>query len=132
MIEIRTVLVLGAGASHPYGFPLGHELWEKASTEDLSPIGEMFYPDRQAAESRNHILEFQRLLHESQCDSIDQFLEGRPKYEAVGKAVIADYLIRCESKADLLGAAHKENWYGFLLNELMLTDGFEGFGRNKL
>ena len=40
MINTKTVLVLGAGASYPYGFPLGAELHDRIcryATHNLEP-----------------------------------------------------------------------------------------------
>jgi hypothetical protein len=73
MISKNTVLVLGAGASYPYGFPLGKQLKQKILSlqerpDDYSAVHELGYLERD-------ISEFQRRFRGSQLDSIDLFLE---------------------------------------------------------
>jgi hypothetical protein len=102
-------LILGAGASIPYGFPSGRDLVAQALTLNPSNTATRlgFAP--------GSIASFVADLRSSMSDSIDAFLETREDYLDVGKAVIADLLIPSE-RSDLLGltAAPQSRWYDYL------------------
>lgn len=124
MINIPTVLVLGAGASYPYGFPLGQELVDEAlgNSSDLKPILDEI--DEALA---NELDEFLSKLDDAHPNSIDAFLEAwHPKFAEVGKAVIAYHLMQKEDKTKLNDAPRDEDWYQHLLHTMLLTDGFDG------
>lgn len=133
MITQRVVLILGAGASNPYGFPLGRELVEDTlavagDTELQLALGRRgVTPDR--------LTTFCNELRASLALSVDAFLETRREFEQVGKLVLAYLLIRCEHPDYLFNAEHdpdnEETWYQYLF-ELMRTDELADFGRNNL
>ncbi len=129
MITESTVLILGAGASHPYGFPLGPELKSRvwrllraasggaydcaeraASYEPLLAMG--FNPDL--------IEEFSLKLERSPRTSVDAFLENQPKFLEVGKAAIAATMLPLEDQEALLSEPKSEErkWYQKLYNSL--------------
>jgi hypothetical protein len=97
MILKKTVFVPGAGASAPYGFPLGGTLVEQIyrQLETSSPIlirvHEMGYPI-------NALQKFRDELGES-ARGIDAFLEKRQDYLEIGKACIAAALIPLKTRA---------------------------------
>lgn len=119
MIKEETVLVLGAGASMPFGFPSGRDL--------ISKICEFFRKD---IESRKLILRnsssnpftvehaesFVSKLSQTPNVSIDEFLRNRPDFWDIGKIGIAAVLLGCEDP-DII-ARVKTNWYGLLFREL--------------
>ena len=82
MFNKNTVLILGAGASAPYGFPLGTGLVDALMTG----------PERQAADiiadhfghGEREIAEFKLSLGRSMLGSIDQFLSDHPDLVALG------------------------------------------------
>ncbi len=127
MINRRIVLVLGAGASKPYGFPLAGEMIQQAvaGEQGLGPklvdLG-FSLPD---------IEEFMQELLRSQLPSIDAFLEHRPEFLEIGKATLAFYLVSREEKNELFHLPNPEHWYRYLYG-LMKTLEFEEFGENKL
>lgn len=129
MIDIPVVLVLGAGASKPYGFPLGRELLDEA----LQPPKSNYKVALSGIEHSfdTQLAEFQSELRSSRRTSVDAFLEARPEYETLGKLVIAYHLMRRELENKLYAVANEEDWYQYLI-EMMLTSGFEGFQNNKL
>ena len=100
MITRPTVLILGAGASYPYGLPLGGEL-------------------------RNSICQlardFARQFKRSHVKSIDAFLAKRTEFTDVGKLVIAAILINKENPDKLDHVDDAEHWYAYMWN-LMIPD----------
>lgn len=134
MIEKRTVLILGAGASIPFGYPSGKRLLETiveqsgyASSDLQGCLRDMGYTSPQ-------IVEFGQTLRYSGRASVDAFLEYRPDFMPIGKAAMADVLIRCETERRLWEDPKEDpeegNWYGHLFN--LMTGNFEDFGENKL
>lgn len=97
MIENRTVLVVGAGASKPYGFPLGRELrdaviraaHDTGMASRIGPIGG--YDDE--------LQEFATDLAESGYSSVDAFLENRSEWTKIGKAAMALCLLSSEMQS---------------------------------
>lgn len=148
MIEKPTTLVLGAGASMPYGYPSGSALRQRLISEEL------FSP---AIESRmlgqKDVASFCETFRYSGMPSIDAFLSRRglhktesnvATFELVGKLGIA---LALRKRAVFGGLFHKwdeadvnqididDNWYEYLW--VRLTDGVTKenvarFGENKL
>lgn len=117
----KTVLVLGAGASKGYGFPVGSELTRKilALTDDDAASDSMSF-------SKTAIREFVDAFRNAQTYSIDSFLGRRPGLVEIGKAAIAYILLSCEQKADLTNDTNDDHWYRHLHNELA-ADTWEKF-----
>lgn len=112
----RTVLVLGAGASKPYGFPLGPELRDAvcglSTVEAMGLFSELGF-------HYSELEQFRKELRTSGYSSVDWFLEMRPEYASIGKAAIACCLIPFEHHARLFPpSAPKEHWYELLVNQL--------------
>jgi len=138
MIMDNTVLVLGAGASMPYGFPSGRELffiikkglniftqgkrivWEKLRTLGIKD---------------NEIKDFRSALNYADSPSIDAFLEHRSEFSEVGKLSIALILIPYEDERRLFNiggsADMPSSWYRYLMDKLDAKDCDE-FKYNKL
>ncbi len=131
MIKKNTVLVLGAGASHPFGFPIGKEL-VKIIIQDLDPG----YPLHQVLTDhgflKRAISNFRKALLGAQPASIDAFLEHRLDFEKIGKEAIAGSLLPFErwSRFDKLLSNGDNNWYRYLFSRLNTS--FETFGNNNL
>src|SRR5712671_5186207 len=102
MITTPTVLVLGAGASYPYGFPTGKQLKEQICNT-FSPEGSL--PDVFASEEctlePEQFFAFREAFLRSGQPSIDAFLERRPNFLDVGKLVIAFSLMPYEKEENL-------------------------------
>ncbi len=126
MIDIPVVLVLGAGASSPYGFPVGDELVHEA----LYPFGEIqgsLAADLSAGGvDPKDIDAFRAALEASLVPSIDAFLETRTEYEQLGKRVIAYLLMHREDPKKLFrlerDPAQVETWYGTLFRLMHTPD----------
>lgn len=110
MILKSTVLVLGAGASQPYGYPLGSELRKLL----CAPSPELASLLAAAGHDRKAIDHFAEEFRFSNLASIDVFLERRPSLAALGRALIACIIIQ----RDLESRGRTGNWYEYLWQEL--------------
>ena len=114
MIERPTTLVLGAGASQPYQFPLGAKL-----RRDILNVGSNPHLLR-SSELGNHwqLAEFLEAFRQSRLYSIDSFLTARPEMAEVGKLAIAAVLLEYETTYASYLTADEQNWYDYLWNQL--------------
>ncbi len=127
MITKPTVLVLGAGASNPYGYPTGKELKRYILDEILKPESRMRSILSYQAFREKQIIDFRKALLRSGQSSIDAFLEHQQRFIELGKLVITVALAEQENLDRMFDEG---NWYEYLFQALD-TD-FEGFGNNKL
>lgn len=132
MITVPTTLVLGAGASKPYGFPTGRELRaELCSPSKLQGLNDKF--------SDKDIQVFCDAFQKSQMPSIDAFLgrrgdspvwcAGSPTFSELGKAAIAYRLMQREV-ANQLFQERADHWYQYLWSKI--SDSLDSFPSNKL
>jgi hypothetical protein len=98
------VLVLGAGASKPFGFPVGEEL--RTAVIDTTPDSLHISPSERAEHSY-----FKETFKKSEMYSIDAFLTCRPEFSTLGKRYIAEILLNYEKLAEPSG-----NWYQYIWN----------------
>jgi hypothetical protein len=131
MITTPTVLVLGAGASCPYGFPtakrLRNDICEAFSNRDTSAV--RLLGDNAAPAEK--FLEFREAFWKSGTPSVDAFLKGRPEFLDVGKFAIAYCLIPYESEKKLYDPPEPDgDWYLHLSERL--NSSFDEFEQNKL
>ena len=133
MIETPTVLILGAGASAPYGFPVGYDLFVKIRDRDFqdSPLRDPDFAEIFEAE----VSDFRRALSRSGRHSVDAFLEYQTGGTVeLGKRLIACTLIPVEDEAILFAPKvlgdHNRSWYQHLFEALRTRPG--DFGTNKL
>jgi hypothetical protein len=118
MITTPTVLVLGAGASSPYGFPTAKELEELICEKFKSPEtrASVVLSSIESPYSAKQFFEFREAFLRSP-QSIDAFLQRRPEFLEVGKLAIAYCLIPFENEANLYRADRDlqgGNWYKYL------------------
>lgn len=117
MINNPLLLILGAGASKPYGFPLGSELkLELCNLENDSSIFRHALV-KNANLDDGKIREFAKSFRLSGIKSIDAFLAKRSEYATIGKLAIAGYLL---SKDHQIVAEHDldDDWFCELWNAL--------------
>ncbi|MBW8034688.1 MAG: hypothetical protein FVQ79_03275 [Planctomycetes bacterium] len=131
MIERKTVLVLGAGASCPFDFPIGKEL-VKIIIQNLEPNILLYNILVDHGFGKGNIRDFSNALLGAQPASIDAFLEHRLDFEKIGKEAIAGSLLpfECWSQFNSMLLAGKNNWYRYLFSRLNTS--FETFGDNNL
>jgi len=129
-IKLPTVLILGAGASHPYGFPLGVELRDLIceQTTDIRFTA----PLRQFGFEPGTTKEFGQALQHSGFGSVDAFLEASPEFAAIGKTAIALTLLPLEQRAKLFPPKAPKNghWYQYLLG--LMGVGTDDWAANRL
>lgn len=129
MITRQTLLILGAGASEPFGFPTGFGLLEKVcssltQTYGVTPLLEFGF-------EKEDIEEFRKALLKSGASSVDAFLEDRDKFIHLGKAAMAAILLDCEKEKNLFGeTTRKYSWYQYFFNKL--GPSFEEFDQNQV
>lgn len=130
MISQKVTLILGAGASMPFGFPSGYQL-KTQIIEGLSPGNRrgMLSHLRNAGLELMEIEHFRTALEKSGKRSVDAFLEHRPEYLTVGKIATACALLPCENEARLF-ASGQESWYEYFFNKLNAQ--FEEFDKNSV
>ncbi len=132
MINKKTVLVLGAGASKPYGLPLGIELRDSVirTNNDFSIFQRALGIDF----SQDKYIEFTKALAYSGFSSVDAFLEENDKWLEIGKAAIALNLLRDEVNSinSLFPPMQpKDHWYETLWSHLKAPS-WIAFNRNQL
>lgn len=123
IFDSGTVLVLGAGASTPYGFPLGRQLKQKIIQNTASTATT---PSKQLVEAgfnEKDIFDFNTDLIRSIHPTIDAFLEDRPSRRDIGAFAIAQVLMPLEREDTLYPHPdwHRD-WYPTLFEELNLRD----------
>lgn len=131
MIETPTVLVLGAGASMPYGFPSGGGLKDRIlDIQNTSGAKQIYELGFDAGELGS----FQRRFQASHLASIDRFLQHCPDYSPLGKSCIAACIRANEQQflgKFLDSSAALNDWYPLLWNAI--ADVSENdFHRNRL
>jgi hypothetical protein len=135
MITTPTVLVLGAGASYPYGFPTARELKERISEAFASPTEKaaQLLGGEESQYTPQEFFEFREAFLRSPA-SIDAFLLRRHNFLSVGKLAIAYCLIPFENEVSLYYPPDRNlrggNWYEYLSDKL--DSSFEEFSNNKL
>lgn len=119
MITKKTLLVLGAGASIPYGLLSGTQLTKSLCQWAWQTPGEnvakLFVA---CGSSADELQQFSRALHRSMLPSVDTFLAHRPVMSQIGKLAIAFGLGSLESNDDEHWFDRDDDWYRHLWNRL--------------
>jgi hypothetical protein len=128
MIETPTVLVLGAGASHAYGFPLGDALKDSILSQlrNANSCGTLV---KCGFSYEKDVVPFREAFrHCYGAGTIDAFLRDRQEFIKFGRHMIAASLLPCENSKYM---APEENWYQDIFG-ILNENGFDAFGENKL
>jgi hypothetical protein len=117
MLSKQTVMILGAGASMPYGFPSGRQLLRSAQTYKG--------PEQMAAyikpPDRRGIRPLFDALQGTMDQSIDAMLETLPTTVVdAGKGFIARWLLNCEYRARMNQVRNDQQWHDYVWNALDL------------
>lgn len=146
MIITNTVFILGAGASAPYGYPVGKDLRREIISHFVdectkyfkkgSFIRDFLIPSHfliQRAES------FVETFDRSHTESIDLFLAGHPELSDIGKLAIVFRILAAECKKKMFGEPiddPEKDWYSLVLgrlrDELINSKDFARFHENRL
>ena len=123
MIRKKTVFVLGAGASCPFGFPTGAEL--RSLICDLAKHSN----NRLGSQIKFHfehpqrdIIAFAKEFKLSGMPSIDAFLARRTEFESIGRATIAACISQFENPDTLFDVGRTpgaSDWYGQLWSQMI-------------
>lgn len=127
----KTIFILGAGASHAYGFPLGQGLVDEI-INTISPVSRTGQTLNFNMQSKlvNILLrkfggtfmwDFVCKLRDSETNSIDFFLSHNMKYREIGKLCIA-YLILDHQRRLQNANKIKGGWYKLLWSEINSID----------
>lgn len=130
MINLETVLILGAGASKDFGFPTGRELVEQVCDFFGDQDNKNFYLYKDIAitgDPRRITEVFPTALRRADPPSVDIWLEHNPEFIWPGKVAIAMVLLGLERRSDL---NPDNNWYRILFDRL--NSPFDDFQNNRL
>jgi hypothetical protein len=136
----QTTLILGAGASRPFGFPTAAQLREiivhrkPKKVEDI--LKDLGAPSRlwdtavdhlTRVHHREPLARLQREFFESQTTSIDQFVQQRGNpFNDIARYALAVILLQCEASAYL-----NRDWYG-ILRDAILQNGPKQMPNDRL
>jgi hypothetical protein len=130
MIKRSTLLVLGAGASEPYGYPIGSALKEKIITE----ITEMVKSDsgwvNELGFDIDFVSDFVARFIISPRPSIDSFLAyDKEEFSEIGKIAIVDAISKCEKFNNFNSI--DDDWYTYFTSFLYKCH-FDDICNNKI
>jgi hypothetical protein len=133
MITEETVFILGAGASKPYGFPLGNELKDDIRKNFISGLEKMLLYDESREPIRynqlivkNGIEKAKELFNalKSRISTIDQILSlpNNKELVEIGKQAIIERILHWENECVLKQDSKVEDdddWMRYLLEDLI-------------
>ena len=135
MIRRSTILVLGAGASAPFGYPTGQKLLMGICSDLRDPAHSSLGLQLRALGYEDKEMEnFGSELACSEVFSVDAFLECRPEYKKIGKLAMTIELVSYEIYAKLfprIEGNESPSWYQHLLNKMVDTK-LDDFVNNDL
>ena len=103
MIDKKTVFILGAGASCPYGYPSGARLRKSICLDQEFMQNYIGYLSKnkvdQTAVIRREVQQFKDAFTKSSIKSIDIFMANNPKLAPIGKYIIAFEVFSAEQKS---------------------------------
>lgn len=111
MIKTKTVFVLGAGASIPYGLPSGAELRNNICKSAFCDSPTMVALASECEINKQEYLDFSTAFLRSSQPSIDAFLAKRPDFAEIGKLAIAYELCRLENPGRIFDTNNDDHWY---------------------
>ncbi len=142
MIENKTVFILGAGASCPYGYPSGKGLRMEICSQFCQRYkGYILNDPKLKPDLEGKLIkarEFTEIFHKATTKSIDLFLSVNSEFEEIGKTAIALSIFGTEKNSHFREHVKKEehDWYSYIFHKL--TDGLTNkndyihFGENRV
>jgi len=143
MISERTVLILGAGASKPYGYPTALEL-RKGIIENTIPLLKSYakannkydgFDDHPFIKEVKELIE---VFRKSSTSSIDLFLSRNKDFYKIGKQIItlllANYEMNSKFREDINNYAQDWyfNFYESMTKEIIVPDDILKFAENDV
>ena len=141
MIDEKTVFILGAGASLPYGYPAGKELRRQICFNFVNQFSTILENEERLQTKRMitpRVNNFTDNFYQSSNTSIDLFLARNQKYSDFGKTAIALNILRYEktSKFREKLVDQSQDWYSYLFDrmtrELTEPDSYKEFKKNDV
>jgi hypothetical protein len=129
LITQPTVFVIGAGASQPFGLPLGGELRVNILDRYNRDEGRALVLTNTTPFGRGQIDHFVNALRFSGLSSVDSFLERRPEFMEIGKAMMGIELLHGEEHEQLWRSSN--NWLTYLYGH-MIGNSLDEFANNKV
>lgn len=118
MIERKIVFVLGAGASKPYGLPLGCDLRKTlCEATESSAIARVLR--EKGGISETDTAHFAKAFLQSARDSIDAFLATRSDFREIGKLAIALEICFRELPEKVFTTNNDDDWYRRIWNVMV-------------
>ncbi len=122
MIDQKTVFILGAGASKPYGYPTGDELRDyicqrfHGITQNNSYIDFSNFNGNIKEEAKK----LSSTFFKSSTKSIDLFISRRNDFSQIGKVAIACNILEAEKKSKFreLSFSRDQDWYSYLYDRM--------------
>jgi len=117
MLRIPTTFVIGAGASNPYGLPIGKELLVEATR--LRTNRDLYDLVVARSQMPDKLREFQDELDQHTAQSIDEYLETRQtelELMKIGKYVIAALMGKAVQRFHK--AQPHEDWLGYVFHKM--------------
>lgn len=110
---MKTTLVVGAGASAPFGFPLGSELktivTQYARERSIrNRLEQLNYP-------ASHLDELDECLRYGRYQTIDEFLDAKKRFREIGGYIIAEAILNQENHDRVFPA---RDWMATLFTKL--------------
>lgn len=127
MINKKTVLILGAGASVHVGYPLGRQLVDNICGQSIIELTNDITDVWDEAEVKDYISRLSR----AGFYSIDAFLETVPEQASLGKYLLAREIKRHEIIKNLF-SPKDPGWYQYLFNCLLDNNNYSGFESSQL
>ena len=132
MINENTVLILGAGAGVPYGFPTGEKLKKDICALNTEMDGaDAIFAELLQGSQPSDWEDFLTSFKISPVKSIDEWLARNPQYTAMGKLAIARILLEYEKRSNLNDPDIENDWYAQLYNRMDDGD-FEKIRENNI
>ena len=131
MIDKKTVFVLGAGASCPYGYPSGAQLREEIClnlrNKYLNHLSGAYRDVATRKNKHEEIKFFIKTFNDSTTKSIDLFLARNPHLAETGKSIIAYKIFDTEINSNFRERSKypEQDWYFYLFDRL--TEGVIDF-----
>jgi hypothetical protein len=123
-------LVLGAGASSPYGFPTGAGLVEfaKSPNEDWWSVAEQYFPNARALHEK-----FMTAYVDCGADSLDEFAGRRTEFKGYCKLLMAYRIGECEQLIRIRSETGSDrDWMSLFIRRMIEGLKFEDIKKARL